>query len=158
MTWTSIGILGLWIALTFVAPAIGFRAKPDSWFRSLAKPPFNPPSWVFAPVWTLLYLLMAIAAWLIWRQGGWERQIFPLSLYLIQLALNAAWTPLFFGAHRIGLALIDITLQWLAIAATLLAFGGVSVVAALLFAPYLAWVSFASVLNFEFWRRNAGSA
>ncbi|MEO6871252.1 MAG: TspO/MBR family protein [Chthoniobacterales bacterium] len=155
MTWKSIGVLVLWIALTFVAPALGFRAKPDEWFASLTKPGFNPPSWVFAPVWTILYLLMAIATWLVWRQGGWERQTFPLSLYLVQLVLNAAWTPLFFGAHRIGLALIDIVLQWLAIAATLFVFARVDALAAWLFVPYLAWVSFATVLNFEFWRRNA---
>lgn len=147
-------MLGLWIGLTFLAPAIGFRAKPDRWFRSLTKPSFNPPSWVYAPVWTLLYLLMAIAAWLVWRDGGWERQAFPLSLYLVQLVLNAAWTPLFFGAHRLGLALVDIVLQWFAIAATLLAFARVDAVAGWLFAPYLAWVSFATVLNFAFWRRN----
>lgn len=155
MTWKSIGILGLWIGLTFLAPALGFRAKPDRWFRGLTKPRFNPPSWIFAPVWTLLYLLMAIAAWLVWRHDGWARQSYPLSLYLLQLALNAAWTPLFFGAHRIGLALIEIALQWCAIAATLLAFAHVDPVAGWLFAPYLAWVSFAVVLNFEFWCGNA---
>lgn len=155
MTWKTIGVLVLWIGLTFFAPAIGFRAKPDEWFRGLTKPGFNPPSWVFAPVWTVLYLLMAIAAWLVWREGGWERQTFPLSLYLVQLVLNAVWTPLFFGAHQIGLALADIVLQWLAIAATLFVFAQVDALAAWLFVPYLAWVSFATVLNFAFWQKSA---
>ncbi len=144
-----------WIGVTFIAPAIGYRARPDEWYRSLSKPRFNPPSWIFGPVWTALYLMMAVAAWLVWQKGGWRGQTLPLTLYVIQLLINATWTPIFFGAHRIGLAFAVIVLQWLAIAATLLAFSAADHIAGWLFAPYLAWVTFASVLNFEFWRRNS---
>ncbi len=97
---------------------------------------------------------MAVAAWLVWRHGGWHEQALPLTLYVLQLLLNAAWTPIFFGGHRIDLALINIAMHWLAIVATLFAFAAVDRLAAWLFVPYLAWVSFATVLNFELWRRN----
>lgn len=154
MSSSSILVLLGWIVLTFLAPAAGFRARPGEWFRGLTKPAFNPPSWLFAPVWTALYILMAIAAWMVWRRGGWEEQALPLSLYLVQLILNAAWTPLFFGAHRIGLAFVEIVLQWCAIAATLISFSRVDRLAAWLFLPLLLWVTFALALNFEFWRKN----
>ena len=149
-----LGLIG-WIILTFLAPAAGFQARPDAWFGRLNKPSWNPPSWIFAPVWTTLYLLMAIAAWLVWTHGGWHKQTLPLALFVVQLFLNAAWTPLFFGAHRPGLAFIDIVLMWLAILATIIAFTHVTVIAACLLIPYIAWVSFASVLNFTIWRLNS---
>ena len=154
MTKSFFALLG-WIGLTFLAPAAGYRARPDTWYARLTKPKFNPPAWVFAPVWTGLYLAMAVAAWLVWERGGWTAQKLPLALYLAQLLLNAAWTPLFFGAHRIGLALVDIVLQWLAIAATFFLFIRVNQFAGWLFVPYLAWVSFAAVLNFNIWRTNS---
>jgi tryptophan-rich sensory protein len=102
-----------------------------------------------------LYTAMAVAAWLVWRRGGWATQRRPLLLFLAQLALNAVWTPLFFGLHRPDLAFGEIVLLWLAIAATLAAFCSVSPAAAWLLAPYLAWVSFAAVLNFTLWRLNS---
>jgi translocator protein len=114
----------------------------------------NPPGWIFAPVWTALYTMMAVAAWLVWRQGGWDKQCKPLLIFLVQLALNALWTPLFFGLHRPGVAFAEIVLLWLAIAATLAAFCRVSLIGAGLLVPYLAWVSFAVVLNFTLWRLN----
>jgi tryptophan-rich sensory protein len=146
--------LAAWLAFTFLAPLAGFRARPDGWYRALSKPSWNPPPWLFGPVWTLLYTLMAVAAWMVWRQGGWAREALPLALYVAQLALNAAWTPIFFGAHRIGLALADVALLWLAILATLVAFAMTTPVAGLLLVPYLAWVTFASALNFQLWRLN----
>jgi tryptophan-rich sensory protein len=97
---------------------------------------------------------MAVAAWLVWRQGGFAAQRRPLMLFLVQLALNALWTPLFFGLHWIGLAFVEILLLWVAIVATIVAFRPVSRVAAWLLVPYLAWVSFASVLTFALWRLN----
>lgn len=157
MTLYSLLTLSGWIIGTFIAPAIGYRARPDAWYRRLIKPGFNPPAEIFAPVWAGLYLLMAVAAWLVWRHGGWREQTLPLTLYVLQLLLNAAWTPIFFGGHRIGLALVEITLQWLAIAATLFAFASIDRLAGWLFVPYLAWVSFATVLNFEIWRRNSSA-
>lgn len=99
--------------------------------------------------------MMGVAAWQVWRQGGWARQSRPLGIFLVQLALNALWTPLFFGWHLPGVAFAEIVLLWLAIAATMVAFRPVSRPALLLLAPYLAWVSFAAVLNFTLWRLNA---
>lgn len=146
--------LALWLAACFAAPLLSFWARPGEWYAQLIKPAWNPPSWVFGPVWTILYALMGIAAWLVWRRGGWRTQSFPLGLFLIQLALNALWTPLFFGFHRPDLALVDIVTLWLAITATLAAFWPIHRGAALLLAPYLAWVSFASFLNFSIWQLN----
>ncbi len=122
-----------------------------AWYAGLAKPAFNPPNWLFGPVWTALYISMGIAAWLVWRTGPAKA---ALGLFALQLAFNAAWSPLFFGLHWIGVALIDIVCLFFAIFATLLAFRKRSGFAALLIVPYLAWVGFASVLNFSIWRLN----
>lgn len=142
------------ILITFCAPAFGAFSLPGSWYAALSKPSWNPPSWVFGPAWTLLYTLMAVAAWLVWKRGGFGAQRRPLSLYFIQLALNAAWTPVFFGAHQLGAALAVIVALWVFIGLTLLHFWQVSRTAGLLFVPYLAWVSFATALNFTLWRLN----
>jgi tryptophan-rich sensory protein len=134
---------------------MGGLFMPDEWYASLRKPSWNPPGWIFGPVWTALYAMMAVAAWLIWRRGGWGKQRRPLLLFIVQLALNALWTPLFFGLHRPGLAFAEILLLWLAIALTLAAFWREHRAAAWLLAPYLAWVSFAALLNLTLWRLNA---
>jgi tryptophan-rich sensory protein len=143
-----------WLLLCFCAAAIGGLFMPGEWYASLNKPSWNPPGWLFGPVWTALYTMMAIAAWRVWKRGGFAKQGRALTLFLIQLALNTAWTPLFFGLHQPGLAFAEIVLLWLAIAATLVAFHAVSRTAAWLLAPYLAWVSFAAALNFALWRLN----
>lgn len=140
------------ITLTFLAPAVGAFAPPGAWYQTLNKPSWNPPPWIFGPVWTLLYLGMAVAAWLVWKRAV---QGHALRLYFVQLALNAAWTPVFFGAHQPGAALIVIGFLWMAIFLTLRAFQAVSRPAGLLLVPYLVWVSFASVLNFTLWRLNS---
>jgi benzodiazapine receptor len=140
----AIGALGA--AVT--APAIA------TWYPILAKPSFNPPNWIFGPVWTGLYVLMAVAAWLVWRRAGATHARTALLLFVLQLALNSAWSLLFFGLHRIDLALIDIVLLLGAIVATMLAFYRHRPVAAWLLVPYLAWVSFATVLNLAIWRLN----
>ena len=147
-------LLAGWLLLCFTAASMGGLFMPGEWYASLKKPSWNPPGWIFGPVWTALYTMMALAAWLVWRQGGWRKQRKPLLIFLAQLALNALWTPLFFGLHRPGLAFAEIVLLWLAIAATVTAFRPVSRVAAWLLAPYLAWVSFAAALNFTLWRLN----
>jgi len=147
--------LVIWLLVCFAAPALGAWAQPGEWYASLNKPSWNPPGWIFGPVWTFLYALMAVAAWSVWRRGGWRAQRLPLSLFLTQLTLNALWTPLFFGVHRPDLALVDILLLWLAIVATIVAFGRTNAVAACLLAPYLAWVSFAAFLNFTLWQLNS---
>ena len=147
--------LGAWLLLTFLAPALGAAFMPGEWYAALSKPSWNPPNWIFGPVWTALYVMMATAAWLVWRRGGFPARRGPLGLFLVQLACNAAWTPLFFGLKNPALACADIVLLWLAILGTLAAFWRVNRFAGALLAPYLAWVSFAAVLNFTLWRLNA---
>lgn len=141
------------VLITFCAPLLSVFAKPDSWYAALTKPEWNPPSWIFGPVWTLLYLMMAVAAWLVWKRVGWHR---VLVFYFIQLLLNAAWTPIFFGAHELGWALVVIILMWFAILLTIRAFFQISKPAGWMLAPYLAWVTFATFLNFTLWRMNPG--
>ena len=123
---------------------IGFVTAPGEWYTQLAKPAFNPPNWIFAPVWTAIYVLIAVAGWRIWQH---ERAGLPMKLWWAQLGLNFAWSPTFFSAHQIGLALVVI----LALLTAILAFIATSWrqdrVAAWLFAPYAAWVAFASLLN-----------
>jgi len=155
MTFTKT-ILGLfaWLLVCFAAAAAGAVFMPGDWYASLTKPSWNPPGWIFGPVWTALYAMMAVAAWLIWKRGGFAAQHRLLSLFLVQLVLNALWTPLFFGLRQPGLAVAEIILLWAAILATLMAFRPVSRTAAWLLVPYLAWVSFAAVLNGTIWRLN----
>jgi len=143
-----------WLALCFAASVTGVFVSTNGWYAGLTKPSWNPPSWIFGPAWTLLYVLMAIAAWLVWREGGWKNQSVPLGLFLLQWVLNALWTPLFFGLHRSGLAFAEILLLWLVLAATLWSFWQVRKAAGVLLVPYLAWVTFALVLNFAIWRLN----
>jgi translocator protein len=146
----SLALVGF-VVVTFCAPALGAFSMPGSWYAGLNKPSWNPPAWIFGPAWTLLYTLMAVAAWLVWKRVGFTR---PLGLYFVQLALNAAWTPIFFGAHEMGWALIEIMMLWIAIALTLISFFRVNRAAGWLLAPYLAWVTFATALNFTLWKLN----
>lgn len=145
-----LGLFGF-IVVTFCAPAIGVLTLPGAWYAALNKPFWNPPAWIFGPVWTFLYLLMAVAAWLVWKRAGWNSAAW---FYLIQLALNAAWTPIFFGAHALGWALVEIIVLWLAILVTMIGFLRVNRIAGWMLAPYLAWVSFAAFLNFTLWQMN----
>jgi translocator protein len=128
-----------------VAPNLG-------WYAGLAKPFFNPPAWVFAPVWTLLYVLMAVAAWRVWRKTGLLTR--PLGLWAIQFALNLTWTAVFFGMHQTFGAVWEIAVLWVALLATLINFWWIDRIAGWLMVPYLAWVSFAGVLTAAIWRLN----
>jgi tryptophan-rich sensory protein len=154
---TSVAIIGAvsWLVVTFGAAAIGARFLPDEWYRGLKKPAWNPPNSIFGPVWTVLYLLMAGAAWLVWRQYGIGGAILPLMLFVVQLALNTAWTWLFFGRHEIRVAFIDILVLWVAILTTIILFWRLVPLAGILLLPYLTWVSFAAVLNGTIWRMNS---
>ncbi len=146
--------LVVFLAICFAVAGIGGLVTTPSipnWYAGLVKPSWTPPSWIFGPVWSVLYLCMAVAAWLVWRTGS---ALIPLTFFAVQLAFNAAWSWLFFGLHSPGAALIDILLLWIAIAATTIVFWRRSVVAGLLFLPYLAWVSFAAVLNCAIWWLN----
>lgn len=146
----ALALLGF-IFVTFLAPLTGAVARPDAWYWALAKPSWTPPPWLFGPVWTLLYLAMATAAWGVWMRVGWSR---PLAWWAGQLVLNAAWSPVFFGAHQLGWAAVIIVALWLAIVGTIVAFAKVARWPAWLLAPYLGWVSFATALNFAIWRLN----
>lgn len=150
----SVLALAGWMAFAFSAAALGGLFRPGEWYAGLQKPAWNPPSWVFGPVWTALYTMMAVAAWLVWRRGGFAVQRRALSLFLVQLLFNALWSPLFFGLKQPGLAFVDLVLLWLALAATVLAFGKARPLAGALLVPYLAWVTFAGALNFSLWRLN----
>lgn len=150
--------LVLFVAVCLGVAAMGSVATVpgvEGWYATLNKPPWTPPGWIFGPVWTLLYIAMAVAAWLVWRPQGWSGAKVPLTLFGVQLALNLAWSWLFFGLRSPGLGLADIILLWVAIAATLVVFWRRSKLAGALFVPYLAWVTFASGLNYSIWRLNA---
>ena len=126
-----------------------------TWYATLAKPALNPPSWIFGPVWTTLYLLMGIAAFLVWRKGLDRKDVRKaLGVFLIQLALNAIWSIIFFGLHSPFAALIDIVLMWLAIVWTMTLFYRISKPATWLLVPYILWVSFATYLNYSIWILN----
>jgi translocator protein len=127
-----------------------------AYFRTLRKPPLTPPPAVFGPAWTTLYLLMAVAAWLVWREGLTRRTALALGLFAAQLALNFAWSLIFFGQHRLGAALLEIAALWLAILLTIVAFWRVRRTAGALLLPYLAWVSFATYLNAGVWLLQRG--
>ena len=143
-----------WLALSFCAAAIAGLFVPGEWYAGLKKPSWNPPDWVFGPVWTALYTLMAIAAWLAWKRGGWAGQRTALTVFLVQLLFNILWSPLFFGMKDPVLAFVDITLLWLALLVAVVAFWRARPLAGALLVPYLAWVTFACALNFTLWRLN----
>ena len=124
------------------------------WYERLVKPRWRPPNWLFAPIWTVLYLTIAVSGWLVWREAGFAGVALPLAIFALQLVLNAAWTPLFFGLHRPDLAFLEIMVLWVSILATIVLFYPIHSGAALLLVPYLAWVSFAAALNFAVWRLN----
>jgi tryptophan-rich sensory protein len=151
-------ILGLagWLLLTFVAAAIGAlgSASAPDFYAQLSRPAWAPPAGAFGPVWTVLYALMGVAAWLVWRAHGFHRGRGALTLYAMQLAANALWSWLFFAWHRGGLAFVEALLLWALIAATLLAFARLHRLAAVLLLPYLAWVGFACVLTWTLWQGN----
>ncbi len=142
------------VVACFGAAAIGGFFPPDDWYASLNPPCFAPPNWVFGPVWTVLYFMMAVSGWLVWKSNDKPGKRAALSLFGTQLTLNSIWSALFFGLHRPDLALIEIVILWASILATILLFRRHSATAALLLIPYLAWVSFASVLNYGFWSLN----
>jgi len=148
------GMLAVFILICLAVGGSGAAFPPGEWYRQLAKPPLNPPAWVFGPVWTLLYILMGVSAWLVWLRPGLPAAQIPLLLFATQMALNGAWSWIFFGVHQVGLALIDIVLLWAAIAATLVSFWRIRKPAAVLLIPYLLWVSFATYLNAALWRLN----
>jgi tryptophan-rich sensory protein len=150
-----VGLIG-WFLVSFAASAVGAAASIEarSFYSQLTQPAWAPPSWLFGPVWTVLYALMAIAAWLVWRSGGFRSNRSALSFFLAQLALNAIWSWLFFVWHFGSLAFADIVLLWVLIVVTIVFFWRVRPLAGALLIPYLLWVSFAAVLNYSVWQLN----
>ena len=140
------------LTLCFAASGLGAMFVTDdsltNWYSQLQKPNIAPPNWVFGPIWTILYLLMGISVFLVWNKGlEYPKVKLAIGLFLIQLTLNALWTPIFFGFHLILLALIDIILLFIAILVTLLVFKTISFSASMLLLPYLIWVAYAAILN-----------
>jgi tryptophan-rich sensory protein len=150
-----LGFLG-WLLVCLAAAALGGLASAQAgvFYQALLRPDWAPPGWLFGPVWTVLYLLMAVSAWLVWRAGGFRNAGFALSMFLFQLAVNALWTWLFFVWHLGAAALAEIMVLWLLIVATVSLFWRHHRLAAVLLLPYLAWVSFAAVLTWAVWKHN----
>lgn len=136
-----------WLGSLLTRPAL----KP--WYAGLAKPRWTPPNWLFGPAWTILFLAMAFAAWLVWRQS--TLMAVPMQLFLLQLLLNVAWSALFFRLRSPGVAFVEIVLLWCGILITTIAFGRIVPLAAWLMIPYLTWVTYAGALNFAIWRLNS---
>ncbi len=141
-----------WVGSAVTRPAI------KNWYAHLAKPSWRPPNWAFAPAWTIIFTLMAFSAWIVWNRHETLFVLPALCLFGIQLALNMAWSAIFFGLRRPGLALIEIVCLWVAILATIIQFWRIAPVAGWLLGPYLVWVSFALVLNFAIFRMNSREA
>ncbi len=151
--------LGIWMGVCFGAAFLGSAITTpvvSTWYAGLVKPSWTPPNWVFGPVWSALYLMMAVAVWLVWRWGGFAKAAIPLTLFLVQLALNAAWSILFFGLRMPGLAFAEIVLLWFAILVTLVMFWRLNPIAGFLLVPYILWTTFAGALNLALWQLNAG--
>jgi benzodiazapine receptor len=148
-----IGWLTLCFAVAGISGAFSAKAIP-TWYASLVKPSFNPPNQVFGPVWTVLYAMMAVSVWMVWKSPASRSRTRALVLFCVQLALNFTWSSIFFVGHQIGAALVEIVLLWLAILATMVVFLAVRRDAAWLMIPYLAWVSFAGFLNWAIWKLN----
>jgi tryptophan-rich sensory protein len=149
--------LAFFVALCLGIGALGaavVATSVDTWYADLAKPPFTPPDRVFGPIWTGLYVLMAIAAWRVWRAADRDTRRGPLTLFALQLALTLGWTVVFFGLQKIGAALATIVVLDVGVVVTTLAFRSLDRWAGLLMLPYLAWVAFATVLNIAIWRLN----
>jgi tryptophan-rich sensory protein len=145
----------LFLVVAFAPAAVGALFRPGEWYASLAKPSFTPPGWIFGPVWTALYASIGVAGLLAWNAAPAGARLVPFTVFGAQLVLNAAWSWLFFGLHRPDLALIDIVALWSLIVATAILFFRIRPLAGGILAPYLLWVSFATVLNAAIWRLNA---
>ena len=155
----NVTALILFLTLCLLVGGIGgaiTSSSVDTWYQTLNKPAFNPPDWLFAPVWTSLYIMMAIAAWRVWRRIGLKTGWMAFTVFFTQLGLNLVWSFLFFGLNRIDLALLEIIILLTVIIFNAILFWRIERLAGLLFAPYVAWVFYASLLNFSLLMMNAG--
>ena len=147
--------LVVFFALVGVAAVTGARYMPGPWYKSLAKPSWTPPDWLFPITWTVLYFMIAIAGWLVWQKQGFGP---ALAIWLVGLVLNATWSWVMFGRHEIGLALVNVASLWVSVLAFIVAAWPVDTTASYLFMPYLVWVSFATALNAAVWKLNRAPA
>ena len=154
----ALGLVG-WLAVAFAAAGVGAVAssRAGAFYQALVRPDWAPPAWLFAPVWSALYALMGVAAWLVWRAHGFRGAAVALGLFVAQLALNALWTWLFFAWRQGALAFAEIVVLWILIVATVVAFWRAQALAGALLLPYLAWVTYAAALSFSVWRLNPGA-
>lgn len=149
--------LPVFIAVSLMVAGIGSAITMpalDGWYDTLQKPAWTPPNWLFAQVWIVLYVIMAIAAWMVWRERRWGGVSLPLTLFAVQLVLNIVWSDFFFAKQAPDIAFVEILFLWVSILGTMLAFWQVRTTAGVLFVPYLVWVTFAAALNFAVWRMN----
>lgn len=149
----SLIALALFVLVNLAAASSGAFFRPGAWYAALAKPPWTPPNWAFPVVWSLLFVLNAVAGWLVWLAGGMEAAG-ALAIYGVSLVINASWSGVFFGLRRMGLGLMVVAALWLSIAAVMAAFAPFSLVAAAMLGPYLVWVTIASALNLRVWQLN----
>lgn len=154
----QLAALVTWLAVTFATAAIGAVASASAgdFYAELTRPAWAPPAWLFGPVWTVLYALMGLSAWLVWRTCDLRQALSAYVVFLTQLSANALWSWVFFSWHQGAMAFVEILILWGLIMATIVAFWRLHVTAALLMLPYLAWVTFAAVLNFSLWQLNPG--
>ena len=150
--WSLLG----WLALSFAAAAVGGLASANAgdFYNQLVQPSWAPPGWLFGPVWTVLYAMMGVAAWLVWKERGWRKARVELSVFVVQLVANGLWTWLFFVWHLGAVATAEIAVLWVMVAYTTYAFWRIHKLAGALLVPYLLWVSFASALCFAMWQGN----
>lgn len=154
-SWITLAVAIITSELAGIVGSLFTVSAVREWYPTLIRPSFAPPSWVFGPVWTTLFALMGVAAWLVWEKGTRRQDVrVALGAFLVQLVLNTLWSIIFFGMQSLGGALMEIALLWLAIAATIILFARISKPAAWLLAPYILWVSFAAYLNYAFWVLN----
>jgi len=146
--------LAAWVLVSLSAGLVGSQFTPGEWYDGLEKPSWNPPSWVFGPVWTALYILMGVAAWMVWRERGFGGSSPALYVFLAQLVLNGLWSYLFFGANSPMWAFFEILVLEALIIVTMVLFWRIRMAAGVLLLPYALWVAFASVLNLTLWRMN----
>ncbi len=154
MDTASLLSLPVFVLICLATGASGAYFRPGAWYKSIDKPSWNPPDWLFAPAWAVIYALLALAAWMVWEAAGPGDAGPPMLAFGVQCVLNAIWSALFFGLRRIDLALFEVVALWGSIVAMIVLFAPISATAAWLLAPYLLWVGFAAVLNFALWRLN----
>jgi len=147
-------VLAGFVAACFATASTGAMFSPDEWYERLKKPSWQPPGWLFGPVWMVLYSMIAISGWLVWGAGPWEATLLALIVFAVQLVLNALWSYLFFGKHRPDLALIDVVALLASVLAMIVLFASLHSTAALMLVPYAMWVTFAMILNYTIVRLN----